>query len=354
MKKKIGVIYSSFNNYELLENEVIKRINFDNYPVINIDDHSEKKNQDYGAKICRANNIYYEINSKKGLQFAVDQGIQYLTNKFNTEWVICLQQDIYPLEKKFFLDFERRIESLKERDKIGAIGFNIISEDDIYMKPTIINDYKKGLRPKGLLGSLPLSGSKNNFYNLKIKNQIKYILHSLINSNNSKNSKLDLLGQTRNFCPYGIKNFNKISKLYSGICAIDIPTWAAIAINTKNWKKYIKPRDGYIFHIWFPDIAFQFLNNNIWLAVDTELYLENKQKIKNKYGFHWSSAHAGKKEGLAHQVEKYGNHLKIFEDYWGFDFRNLNTYKKVKSLYNKTLIEAFWEHDYSKGPIKIF
>ena len=48
MKKKVGVIYSSFNNYELLENEVIKRINFDNYPVINIDDHSEKKNQDYG------------------------------------------------------------------------------------------------------------------------------------------------------------------------------------------------------------------------------------------------------------------------------------------------------------------
>ena len=70
MKKNIGLIYSSFNNYDLLEHEVLNRVDFEDYPVINIDDKLDKKLFD-GKKICEKNKIYCEINKKKGVQFAV-------------------------------------------------------------------------------------------------------------------------------------------------------------------------------------------------------------------------------------------------------------------------------------------
>ena len=78
MKKNIGIIYSSFNNYDLLEHEVLNRVDFEDYPVINIDDKSDKKNYLIGKKICEKNKIYCEINKKKGVQFAVSQGIDFL------------------------------------------------------------------------------------------------------------------------------------------------------------------------------------------------------------------------------------------------------------------------------------
>ena len=108
MKKKIGIIYSSFNNYSLLENEVLRRVNFCDYPVINIDDHSNLTNQKLGKKICEKNNITFEVNKGKGVQLAVNQGINFLSNKFNCEWVFCLQQDIFPLEENFFSEFEKK------------------------------------------------------------------------------------------------------------------------------------------------------------------------------------------------------------------------------------------------------
>ena len=45
MKKKIGIVYSSYNNYDLLKHEVLNRVDFCDYPVINIDDHSNTENQ---------------------------------------------------------------------------------------------------------------------------------------------------------------------------------------------------------------------------------------------------------------------------------------------------------------------
>ena len=50
MKSKIGILYSSFNNYDMLEGEVLKRVNFHSYPVLNIDDHSVDSEQKKGSK----------------------------------------------------------------------------------------------------------------------------------------------------------------------------------------------------------------------------------------------------------------------------------------------------------------
>ena len=148
MKKKIGIVYSSFNNYNLLENEVLKRVEFENYPVINIDDYSSKKNFIYGKKLCNRKKIYFKKNTQKGLQFAVNEGINFLYKKYDCEWIFCLQQDIYPIDKYFFSKFEKSIKTLKNKS-IGAIGFNIISDDGIYMNKDIMDTYKKGISPSG-------------------------------------------------------------------------------------------------------------------------------------------------------------------------------------------------------------
>ena len=41
----------------------------------------------------------------------------------------------------------------------------------------------------------------------------------------------------------------------------------------------------FIFHLWFNDVAYQFMKNNIYVAVTSDLYVENEQRIKLKYGF---------------------------------------------------------------------
>ena len=130
--------------------------------------------------------------------------------------------------------------------------------------------------------------------------------------------------------------------------------WAALAVNVKNWDKFIKPREGYRFHLWFPDIGFQFLQNNIWLTVHSDFYMQNDQKIKEKYGYIWSSAHAGR-ERKNTQVERYGEHLKIFKNYWQFDYEDVHKNKTdIIKNYKNTLIEKFLLHDYRKGPLKKF
>ena len=354
MKKKIGIVYSSFNNYDLMEHEVIKRVDFENYPVINIDDKSSHEEQKKGEQICRKNGIYFEINKNKGLQSAVNQGIDFLKKKFDTEWIICLQQDIYPLTPNFFSKFEKLIENINSEHQIGAIGFNILSDDGLYMKKDILEKYHNGNKVNGLLGVLPLSGPKNSFYKLSFKHKLKYLIYTLINNNSNFEKKNLLFAEARNFCEYSVKNFNKIVDSYNGLCSIDIPMWAAIAININKWKNYVTIRKEYIFHIWFVDIAFQLMQNNIHLAVYTDLHMKNKQRIKEKYGYHWSSAHAGRDPNNK-QVEKYGNHLKIFKKFWGFDYNKIfKEYDKVKHNYKDTLIQKMWEHDYRAGPLKKF
>ena len=359
MKKKIGIIYSSYNNYNLLEHEVLKRVNFEGYPVLNIDDKSEKEEAKYGKKLCEKKNLYFDINKKKGLQFAVDQGIDFLVEKHHVEWVFCMQQDIYPLGKNFFSNFEKMISKLKD-ESIGAMGFNVISDDEIYMNKKIIDEYKLGKKPNGLMGSFPLSNMGLNFNNLTLKNKIKYLLFSLLPTKKNIERKKNILFANMNFAEYTLKNFSNISKKYKGIFAIEVPAWPAIAINVKLWKKFIKPNAGYIFHMWFPDVCFKFLQKNIWIVVNSEFYMHNIQKIKKKYGYHWSSAHAGKEKSFTDnkgntQVESYGKHLEIFKNYWGFDYLDTENHKEeILSRYKNTLIEKFYLHDFKKGPLKKF
>ena len=151
MTSKIGIVYSSFNNYEILKGEVLRRIDFNGFPVINIDDHSDPVEQEKGRLICAENGIEYQVNTGKGLQCAVDQGIKYLSAEYGCEWIFCLQQDVFPVEDNFFSDFKSYIDG-KDLDDIGAIGFNVLDNypDNSYS----VRSYDKYLSAGSALGSL--------------------------------------------------------------------------------------------------------------------------------------------------------------------------------------------------------
>ena len=56
---KIAIVISSKNNYEMLEKEVIKNNEFQNFTFINIDDNSDKDQIKKGREICKKNNIVF-------------------------------------------------------------------------------------------------------------------------------------------------------------------------------------------------------------------------------------------------------------------------------------------------------
>ena len=354
MKKKIGIIYSSFNNYDLLKYEGLNKVDFCGYPVVNIDDHSNLDEQKKGIKICFENNIHYELNKGKGLQLAVNQGIEYLSKNYDCEWVFCFQQDIFPMEKTFFHDFEKKIEN-KNYNEIGGMGFNVLSRDKIYMNEEVVDNYKKGKNVKGFMGVFVLSDTKKMFHKLPIYIYLRNKVIDLIGNKKLKKKAKDSLPKFRVFCPTSFKDFDKISQKYNGIFACEIPMWGAVAINVKNWINFIKPSNDFIFHLWFPDIAFQFMNSGKWIAVDSELFLLNDQFSKEKHGFHWSSAHAGRDKNFSFQIEEYGNHLIKWKEKWGFDYDNpFKEYISVKDKYKDTIIDKFYNHDCRDGPLKKF
>ena len=352
IKKKLGIFICSFNNYELLENEILKKHKFKNFPILNIDDHSSKKNIKLGRKICAKNNIKFQINKKKGLQNATNQAIKYFKKNYGCEWIICLQQDNFLLSN-FLNKFEKSIKQKKYKG-FGAIGFHHISEDNLIMNKNIYKNYLITKKAKGALCIFSLSDINTNWLiRIKLRNLLKLIIKSIIQLKFDREYFKRSLTASRVFAPYTFTNYKTISKKFNGLFVCELPIWSTIAINTEVWIKNIKPRKGYIFHLWFVDIAFQLLKKNIKLGVDSDLYILNNQKVKEKYGMDYSSADAGRKKNLEH-AEEYGPHLKIFKKYWAFDYENIsNVSNKVRLKYKGTLIEKFLDHNSRKGPINI-
>ncbi len=340
----LGVFYSSYNNYDLLKNEGLQKINFEDVSLINIDDHSLPEEQIKGREICNQKNIPFIVNEGKGLQYACQTAINYFKKNDSIKWVICLQQDTFPLEDNFFKELNDYIEEYST-EELGAFGFNNIF-DKKYTKGAL-NEYKQGKKPKGFLGIFVFSDKRNlfqkSFFTDLIKQFLKYIL---------KHKKIDYIHCYRRwFAKTSFKNFDKISKKYNGLFAIDIPPWSVVAINIKNWDKYIKPDKEFVFHLWFNDISMQFLSNNIYVGCTSDFYIYNNQKIKKKYGIEEISVNQDQKNMPITTEET----LNYFRKKWGFSYINPRAdYQKVFKKYRNTFIGKLLVHDCTKGPIHIF
>ena len=56
------ILYSSYNNYKMLEEEVLKRAFLEDQMTINIDDFSTNYDISKAETLCKKNNIYFLKN----------------------------------------------------------------------------------------------------------------------------------------------------------------------------------------------------------------------------------------------------------------------------------------------------
>lgn len=309
MIKNFVIYYSSRNNYSMLENEVLKSIDFENFDVINVDDFSDEAEKKLGKDICNRNNIPFLENTKRGLQHSAKTVIDFVDDKY--DYVLWMTHDVKPITDKFFNKLNNIIEKNKNTfdNKFGLIGFNMTN-------PGASSEYKEdrcGLMGRAILSTLPNNGG--------------WYRESVLNM------------------PW---------EQWKTPFSVECPADLAILINAKQFRKHVTPSDKYHLFVAFDDIALQFLQNNIYNIVIPELHLRHENNIKLKYSISNRSAATARDSKIdSRNFGSYGPHLTYWEEKWGFDRENKNTIESVKDRYKNTLIYDFYMHR-PGNPLKSF
>mgnify|MGYP001158767681 CR=1 FL=1 len=311
--KNLIVYVSSRNNYEMLNNEVFKNINFDGFEFINVDDQSDHEEKIKGKEYCENKGYVFLENKGRGVQMATQTLIDFINkNRPECKWIICFQHDNFPLSKDFFSKISDYI-SKGSLDNFGLLGFNNLD----YGSYTLFSYYKYllGFKPLGMIGLVHFQ---------------KIIYPGSMWLCPRKRSKI-------------LKN-----KLWRKPFIVEFPMWASVGININNWNKYVTPTQKFHFHLWLPDIAMQFNSQNIPCLIIPSLYCFNNQYLKLKYGIPWNSATSSKEGNSYHFGKMFDNH---WIERWGWDPLNANKTIDIKK-YQGTLIEKFYNHNLEKGPLE--
>lgn len=338
----LAVVYSCYNNYELLELVLERFCNYDAAEILLIDDGSTHSQFEVGLRIVSKYQGKIRIikNEGKGLQYAVKTAFSNLASEI--EWIYFPQQDVYPKSKNFISELTHKLKELSsvkyKENTIGAVGFKVIDYDNINSK-------------KYSLASFFLSDKRNLFQSSNFYQAFKYYMLNRLGAYLSGHYRYKRFRNSRRwFSDVHYKNFDKYAKNYTNDFAVELPIWVAVCISRSQWEKHITEDDNIIFHMWFNDIAMQFLSKNVPLFVTPSIEIINHQSLKMKFGMERSSADAGRKKKTL-QVENYGEHLSHFRKKWDFDYEDVaNTFPERR--YRGTLVEKFFKHD-SAYPLKL-
>jgi len=316
IKDNIIVYVSSRNNYDMVEGAVLKNIQLDGYEFINVDDCSCDAEIAKGREQSKRIGFTFLQNKKRGVQYATQTVIDWVNkNRPNCKYIVCFQHDNYPISDNFFDSMNEQVKSL-ENKKVGIIGFNHL-DNGSYTGDALKRYQNSESNVKGMIGMCHLTVMDN---------------------------------RKRWLCPTRQPDLIK-HKGFDVPFSMEFPMWAGIGINVKAWNDIIKPTEDYHFHLWVPDIAFQFNFKNYMSVILPNLYCMNDQKLKSKFGIHENSAHSAK-DGNKYHFGEYGPHLSNFKKRWGWDYENVEkTFPKVKDKYVGTLIEKYYMHDINKGPL---
>jgi glycosyltransferase involved in cell wall biosynthesis len=315
-KDNIIIYVSSRNNYDMLSGEVLKNINTEGFEFINVDDKSSEEEIEKGKKICEENDIVFLENESRGVQHATQTLVNFIKhNRPKCKWIFCFQHDCYPITENFFLRFSKLVKTGK-LDEFGTVGFNRI--DMGKHTPGAYDEWVSGNKPIGHLGLAHLS-----------------IL----------NTSTRWIQPNRN---YWLNNNDDWRKPHS----IEITAWTGFALSIDKWSEFIEPTDEYHFHLWAPDVSIQFLYHNCHNLVLPELYLMNKQELKEKYDISINSTKSAAEGNEFHFGEP--NNFKLWYTRWGWDYESPSTIAAVKQHYEGTLIEKFIDHDTHSGPLMTF
>lgn len=313
---KTGLLVTSRNNYNFMEKFWIANFHRENYITLNIDEDSSEKEKKLGKYICKKYNIIYLDRDKRGMHNNLVTASEYF-EPLGIEWLIWFQHDCWPLQNNFISRFDELVSSGK-MDKFGTVGFNVLATDIVNNYDKQIKLLEKGEKPFGVLARSPLSCFSKWYSGIS-----------------SKTIK-------------AIKNY----KAYKKPFAVESPAWVAIGMNIKKFKEYIKPSDDYqFFHAW-DDIAFQFLNSNIYNIALPDFYVAHRPDLKPECNLPFKSVKAAK-NGDDTFHGKWG-HLEVWKKRWGWDWENPKTFEIVRERYKNSLLNDFYGYDPEKGPIKEF
>jgi len=312
--RKIAMLYSSKNDYNILE-EILYKKSFkgiEDIFTVNIDCDSSLENKIYGQKFCDKYgilNLNIPFNGSIPMQKCVEETFKYFDdNNLDFEWLFVAQHDIFISHDNFWDLLENRINNDTFLNKVGTIGFavkNLPNENDIC--------YGRGNLIDGMIGK------RDGF---------------MIN-----------LPETYNNVDYFVVE----SSWYVG--------WL---INRKLFKKYITPDYNFILNFWGDDIAHQFLSNDIFnitipdlLVIDdwrykTTLGIPHCNKGYNKFyhGDHWNHHDMWNK--------KYGYHMYYADrNFLKAENERKDCFMMYRRKYAGTLIDKIFNLHINDGPKKI-
>ena len=122
--ENILVYCSSRNNYEMLENEIFKNVDFEGFDFVNVDDNSCEEQVALGKKVCDKNKVDFLSNKGRGLSMALQTVVDYANNSDKDyKFIFWLSHDCYPITKNMFSKLSSLIDS-KSLDDMNMM-FNL-------------------------------------------------------------------------------------------------------------------------------------------------------------------------------------------------------------------------------------
>ena len=333
---KYKILFTSKNNYDLLENWIKKYSSINLPGIINLDIGSNKGQYIFGKKICEKYNITFLEAERTEFQENIKQTFIHLSS-LNVDYLLYLHQDCFPVEVDTFDKINHLINSYQISD-FGCIGFNVYHDIEIKKLD------KSNLIPMTTSRCILQKG--NGYY-------MRYPKGSKVNYKKFIKGK-----------PFKVENV----------------MWTALLLSQKSFFKNIKIDRRFNFFLSPDDMAYQFLSKGIKNIVFPNIHFVHDQAVKTKYNLPKDSP-----LGKAKEVEaRYGKFIGIEDlwiEKWGFIFnpkKNINlfnnrylkficlrlfprfyssletvgrqTYKNSNSK-NK-FFDEFYNHNPESGPLK--
>jgi hypothetical protein len=109
--EKVGILFTSRNNYQLLETW-LNTVDVENFSVLNIDEDSDKDIKEHGKQICEKYNVTYMDREERGMLNNLVTASNYYKPK-GVEWILWFQHDCYPFTDNFFTELNKTLSSGK-------------------------------------------------------------------------------------------------------------------------------------------------------------------------------------------------------------------------------------------------
>ena len=328
MNKSIGILMTSRNNYDYMEEcwckKTLEESDGNFFKVLNIDEDSTEGEKQKERVLCdKYENMTYMDREEPGMHHNIDTAIRFFGD--DVKYIIWFQHDCWPLQKDFFNRFEKLVNENK-LDSFGTIGFNAIAQN-IFKHDgqfdEVMKDFTDSKKPLGVLTRCHLESVETGDYY---------------------------------YCGYKVKNRIKkpISKeLFSKPFACSEANFFCQGVNVKTYKRHIDmDRPFYYFKSW-DDISLQFLLHNVYNLVLPDLYVEHRPDSKKEFDLPYLSTKPVNK-GKTKYHNPSGHDPKDWIKIWGWDHQHPKTFEKVKDKYKGTLLYKFYKYDYTKGPLRSF